>query len=190
MAEPKPWSPDEGATLRRLHGERLSLNRIAKEMTRSRDTISRRAAELGLTFDRTMTEAATQASKVDAKARQTSLEHALLADVEDMRLLRPEGMTMREFQAFGQGLDAVVRAYANFKRTVPDDGGLEDARGFVDRILFAVQMTLFHDDETLINPVGVANPETGTIEIAKTFREAWNLRQDQIRGLAKVRRMA
>lgn len=190
MAEVKPWSDAEGRTLRELHAAGQSLGGIAKQMKRSRATISKRAADAGLSFDRRATEVATQAAKVDAKARQVTLEQDLLGDVEQARLRLSQVETPRDFQAIGQGFDAVVRAYANFKRTVPDDGGFGEARGFVDRILFALEFALLERDEVLLNPLGIADPETGEIVLAHTIREAWNLRQAQIRGLAKERRLA
>jgi hypothetical protein len=122
---------------------------------------------------------------VAAKARQVSLEQDLLGDVEQVRLKLSEVRTMRDFQAFGQGLDATVRAYANFKRTIPDDGGAGEARGLIGRIVFALEITLLHEgDLPLMNPVGYANPATGKVEVAHTYAEAWNLHQQQVRALA------
>lgn len=85
MPAPRPWEPTETDTLRALHGDGLSLNAIAKRMSRSKDVVSRRAADLGLNWDRTRTAVATQAVILDAKARRAALQLALLEDAEKLR---------------------------------------------------------------------------------------------------------
>ncbi len=85
MPAPRPWEPAETDALRALHGDGLSLNAIAKRMARSKDVISRRAADLGLNWDRTRTAVATQAVVLDAKARRAQLALDLLADAETIR---------------------------------------------------------------------------------------------------------
>ena len=86
MPAPRPWEPAETDTLRALHADGLSLNAIAKRMARSKDVISRRAADLGLNWDRTRTAVATQAVVLDAKARRAALQLNLLGDAERLRL--------------------------------------------------------------------------------------------------------
>jgi hypothetical protein len=142
VTSPRPWTEEDDATLRRLHGSGMALSSISKEMGRAKATVSKHADSLGLSFDRTITAAATHAAKVDAKSRQATLELGLLTDVEKSRLMFGGIETMRDFQAFGQGLDATVRAYANFKRTIPDDGGLEESKGIVGAIFGAVLFTV------------------------------------------------
>lgn len=85
MPAPRPWEPAETDTLRALHADGLSLNAIAKRMARSKDVISRRAADLGLNWDRTRTAVATQAVVLDAKARRAQLANDFLADAERLR---------------------------------------------------------------------------------------------------------
>jgi hypothetical protein len=128
VTSPRPWTEEDDATLRRLHGSGLALHSISKEMKRAKDTVSKKAAALGLSFDRTVTAAATHAARVDAKSRQATLELGLLTDVEKSRLMFGGIETMRDFQAFEQGLDATVRAYANFKRTIPTMAGWRSPR--------------------------------------------------------------
>ena len=86
MPAPRPWEPVETDALRDLHSQGLSLNAIAKRMSRSKDVISRRAADLGLNWDRTRTAVATQAVILDAKARRAALQLNLLGDAERLRL--------------------------------------------------------------------------------------------------------
>lgn len=54
-------------------------------MSRSKDTISRHAARIGLDWNRTSTVVATQAAIIDAKARRAKLALDLLADAERLR---------------------------------------------------------------------------------------------------------
>lgn len=85
MPAPRPWTDPENDVLRDLHGKGMSLNAIAKEMTRSKQAVSLRAAKLGLNWDRTRTAAAAQARHIDAKARRAALQVALLEDAERLR---------------------------------------------------------------------------------------------------------
>ncbi|GAA2457016.1 helix-turn-helix domain-containing protein [Streptomyces macrosporus] len=69
----RPVTDADYEQVRKLHGQNLGRNEIARRMQRSPRTISVIAEELGLTFDRTMTAAATEARKIDAKARRAAL---------------------------------------------------------------------------------------------------------------------
>ena len=72
--------------VRALHAEGLSRNDIARKLGRSGRTISRIAAELGLTFERgPQVRAATEARKADARSRRAALAVALLDDAERLR---------------------------------------------------------------------------------------------------------
>lgn len=85
MPNPPPFSDDERARLRDLHGAGRSLVSIARELGRSRDTVSRAARAMGLTFDRTRTAAATETAVADAKARRAALAVDLLGDAQKLR---------------------------------------------------------------------------------------------------------
>jgi hypothetical protein len=140
MAE--PWAESETVTLRALHGQGLSLGRIAKQMGRSRETVARRASEGGLQWDRSLTEAATKAAVADAKARRTMLSLAILGDLEEARLRIGTSESAREFQSASQGMDALMRSYVSLVRMEPDDGGLGEAQSIVGRILAAVSLSV------------------------------------------------
>ena len=66
----KPWTDTDQQRLLDLHADGRSLHAIAKELGRSKDTISRYAAAAGLTWDRSRTAAAAHAVVVDNKARR------------------------------------------------------------------------------------------------------------------------
>jgi hypothetical protein len=80
---PIPFSDEEIAELKRLHGLGLGRNAIARAMKRSLRAISVHAAKLGLTFDRHATASATEAKMQDAKARRAAIIDQLYAVVED-----------------------------------------------------------------------------------------------------------
>jgi hypothetical protein len=65
-----PWTAEDEATLRRLHGEGKALHSIAREMGRSKATISKYAEQYGLSWSRERTSAAAQAVVIDNKARR------------------------------------------------------------------------------------------------------------------------
>jgi len=62
-----------GGVVRELHARGLSRNAIAKEIGRSTSTVSTIAKQLGLSFDRSATRAATSARVVDAEAHRAEL---------------------------------------------------------------------------------------------------------------------
>jgi transposase-like protein len=80
----RPWTDTDQARLLELHAAGQSLHSIAKQLGRSKETISRKATAAGLTWDRTRTAAAAQAVTIDNKARRAALESKLLAKADDL----------------------------------------------------------------------------------------------------------
>lgn len=76
------WTDEESARLTELHGAGESLHFIAGDMQRSKDTVSRWAEKLGLSFSREKTAKAAEAVHVDNKARRALLESRLLTEAE------------------------------------------------------------------------------------------------------------
>ena len=74
------WTDDESRRLRELHADGRSLHSIAKELGRSKQTISKWAQSLGLSWDRSETAKAAEAKHVDNKARRVALEERLLEE--------------------------------------------------------------------------------------------------------------
>ncbi len=86
MKRPAPVTDTDRDQVRDLHAEGLSRNEIARRINRSGRTVSRIADELGLQFERgEQDREATEARKVDAKARRAALAVALLDDAERLR---------------------------------------------------------------------------------------------------------
>lgn len=88
MAHPKgsrPLTDDELDRIRDLHAAGSTRNDIARTLERSPASISKYAAELGLSFDRSAVQAATEARKADAKAKRAELEVLLLEDARRLR---------------------------------------------------------------------------------------------------------
>lgn len=77
-----PFEEEEFLELRRLHAEGKGRNEIATLMKRSPRTVSVYAEQLGLAFDRTATAVATEAKKVDAKARRAQIVQRLYGRTE------------------------------------------------------------------------------------------------------------
>jgi hypothetical protein len=69
----RPVTDEDRQRLRELHAQGLGRNAIARRLERSPRTVSELAAEMELSFDRTMTAVATEARKADAQARRTAL---------------------------------------------------------------------------------------------------------------------
>ena len=70
-----PVSDADYERVRELHAQGLSRNAIARETGRGQRTVSRLAAEMGLSFERAGTTAkATEAKKADAATRRAKLQ--------------------------------------------------------------------------------------------------------------------
>lgn len=85
MAANRPVTTAERRRIAKLHGEGLARNDIAKAMKRSASTITKICGELGLSFDRSATQAATAAKVADAKSKRAEIMNGLLDDVQRLR---------------------------------------------------------------------------------------------------------
>lgn len=76
----RPVTQADYDRVRELHAEGLGRNEIGKRLGRSGRTVSRIAAELGLSFERAgATAVATEARKADAAERRAAIEEKALA---------------------------------------------------------------------------------------------------------------
>ncbi|MFP8960025.1 hypothetical protein ACLIYP_05550 [Streptomyces nanhaiensis] len=78
----RPVTQDDYDAVARLHAEGLGRNEIARRIDRAQRTVSVIAAELGLTFDTTMTEEATRHRVAQLAERRAILAEALQGDAE------------------------------------------------------------------------------------------------------------
>ncbi|MDT0306116.1 helix-turn-helix domain-containing protein [Streptomyces sp. DSM 44917] len=81
---PRPVTDADREAVRRLHAAGHGRNEIARRLKRSPRTISDIADALGLTFDRSATAVATEARKIDAKARRVALVHRAYTRAEKL----------------------------------------------------------------------------------------------------------
>ncbi|RKT85613.1 Helix-turn-helix domain-containing protein [Saccharopolyspora antimicrobica] len=77
-----PITDSDRARVRELHEQGKTRNDIAKTLGRSPSTVSKLARELGLSFDRSATAAASAAKAIDNRARRVALEGRALARAE------------------------------------------------------------------------------------------------------------
>jgi DNA-binding CsgD family transcriptional regulator len=151
------WDPvteEEREQMHRLHAEGKGRNEIARTLDRSERTISLHCADMGLTFDRSATEAATRARMADLAERRAILAEALQGDAERLteqlwlptvvysfggkdntyaqrRVDEPPADAKKALMAAaGMAIDRSVKL-------VPpaDDGGAEQARSMVGQLL-------------------------------------------------------
>lgn len=80
-----PITEAERRRIAELHAAGVSRNEIAVEVGRSTGAVSKVAAQLGLSFDRSAVQAATAARVVDAKAKRAALLLDLLDDATRLR---------------------------------------------------------------------------------------------------------
>ncbi len=116
MPRPKPITDEDRNRVAQLHAQGLSRNEIARQIGRSGRTVSRIAADLGLTFERgEQVRAATQAKVLDAKARRAQLALDLLADAERMRRALWEACTVYNFGGKDNTFEQALIAEPSFR---------------------------------------------------------------------------
>ncbi|MCX5362890.1 helix-turn-helix domain-containing protein [Streptomyces sp. NBC_00124] len=94
----RPVDDKDRAAVKRLHAEGKSRNDIARAIKRSPSTVSKIAADLGLTFERgAEVVAATEARRIDLAARRVALAEALHVDAERLRAQLWEPCTIGAF---------------------------------------------------------------------------------------------
>lgn len=81
----RPITQAERDRVAKLHAAGLGRNEIARNIRRNVASVTKIANELGLSFDRSATRAATAAKVFDAKARRAQLMQDLIADAEKLR---------------------------------------------------------------------------------------------------------
>jgi transposase-like protein len=105
-----PLSAEERAEIVRLHGEGKSVRQVADAIDRAPSTVSRHAGELGLTFDRSQTDAATFAAMADNRARR-----AAIVEWQYERCLRlAERLGAPTFETVGNSQEGPVAAEFGF----------------------------------------------------------------------------
>lgn len=105
----RPVTDETRQQVRQLHAEGLGRNEIARRLDRSPRTISVLCEEMGLLFDRTATAVATEARKVDAKARRLGLIERAYARAEKLfaRLEAAEDAGFEYTATSGAGIQTV-----------------------------------------------------------------------------------
>jgi hypothetical protein len=94
----RPIDAKDRAAVKRLHRQGKTRNDIARAIKRSPSTVSKIAAELGLTFERGVeVVAATEARRIDLAARRVTLAEQLHQDAEKLRAQLWEPCTYGEF---------------------------------------------------------------------------------------------
>lgn len=132
MAAGRPLTDADRRRVAKLHAKGLNRNAIAREIGRAQSTVSKIARELGLSFDRSRTTAATQARQVDAKHRRAELADLALDDAHEMRrralaLPPDDGRNARDFaQAYGVFIDRHIRL-----AEMDADNGTEHAKSML-----------------------------------------------------------
>lgn len=153
-----PLTDDERQQIRDLHTAGHGCNAIARQLGRDRSTISRAASDMGITFDRKQTRAATQARADDNAAKRAELEtlylteaKQLLAELRQPTIVynfggrdntyneaeHPEpdaGAKLKLMQASGAAMDRALKIAA-----LDSDSGAEDGRGMLGALAAGLQ---------------------------------------------------
>lgn len=158
-----PFTDEERDRLRELHAQGLSLHEIARRMGRGKTTISRHAASMGLSWDRSKTIEATKARTADVKALRAELKHQFLVKAGELlaqmdepylvfnfggkdnsyndRLLdRPPTADLRNLMTAAA---VAVDKHAVLER-LDSDGGAEQAKSMIGELAGALRAVADH----------------------------------------------
>lgn len=160
----RPVTAADRDRVRELHAQGLSRAAIARDLDRPAVTIGRIADDLGLTWDRSATIAATKAKQLDAKARRAQLKLDLLADAERLRLRLWEPATVvlstpkgparvtlnlppaRDARDLMGAVQAAVRSHVDLDR-LDVSTGADDAKSMLGQLGEALQIAVGQADQ-------------------------------------------
>lgn len=149
-----------------LHAKGLSRNEIARQIGRSGRTVSRIAADLGITFERSpMVAAAAEAKRIDAKARRAQLALALL---DDAARLREQLWTPCKVYNFG-GRDNT------YNETTLDEPSFRDKREIMIAACAAAERSVKLDEYD--RSTGADDQRSMLVDLMGALGQAW--RDDQ-----------
>lgn len=158
----RPVGDDDRDRVRQLHAQGHTRNEIARQTGRSGRTVSRLAAEMGLTFERgDQVRAATAARKVDAKARRAALSVALLEDAERLRRSLWEACTVYNFG----GKDNT------FNQALVDQPSFRDQRDIMAAVVTASNGSLKLDEYD--RQTGAEEERSMLVDLAEKLGAAW-----------------
>lgn len=164
MATPPIPAEKRDAVLADIRAGGLSLNQIAKNRGVSKATVSKIAKDAGINdaFDRTRTEAATQAHAIDSRARREKLKEQLIADAErlraraweeyevvvDNRQLGPQTMTLdlppaQDVRAFYAAVGLAIDKHCRLEQYDATDSAV-DAKSFLGDLAEALEVAHRH----------------------------------------------
>ncbi|TDD77725.1 helix-turn-helix domain-containing protein [Actinomadura rubrisoli] len=124
MAAGRPITPRERRRVAELHAQGKSRNAIAKAIGRAQSTVTKIAADLDLSFDRSRTEAATEARQTDAKARRVQLADLALDDAHAMRRRALDSDTGRDARDYAAAYGVFIDRHLRLSEVDADQQGL------------------------------------------------------------------
>lgn len=151
----RPVTDEDRRRVKELHTQGLGRNAIAKQIGRGTRTVSEIAASFDppLTFDRTATAAATEAKKIDAKARRADIIAELYDLIDDELAYLREGpyeltevslgkpvrytvdrLPAQDRKALVSSISSSITAVAKLEALDTDDG-VDAAKGMVGQLL-------------------------------------------------------
>ncbi len=162
MPRPKPITDEDRNRVAQLHAEGHSRNAIARSIGRSGRTVSRIAEALGLTFERgDMVKAATEAKKIDAKAKRAQLANDLLDDAARLRRSLWEACTVYNFG----GKDNT------FEQALISEPSFRDKREIMQAVSVAAERSMKLDEYD--RQTGADEERSMLVDLAEKLGAAW-----------------
>lgn len=166
-APDSPYTDEEREAVRSRHAAGLGRNAIARETSIHQRKVSAIAAELGLSFRRSPhVREATEAKKVDARARRTALQLALLADAEKLRQSLWLSCTAYNFGGKDNTFEQVILSEPSFR----------DKREIMTAVGIAVDRVIKLDEYD--RTAGTGDERSVLGDLMKGLKQAWADAQD------------
>ncbi|WP_206315713.1 helix-turn-helix domain-containing protein [Streptomyces sp. C1-2] len=124
-------TPDPRAQVLNLARAGHGRNEVARRTGIPPTTVTRIAAEAGVTFDRSATAVATQARVVDAKARRSILAAGILDDLDDARQHLRDATDAKDLFFAAKAVDALASAHVRLVAVDGPQDGMDEAKSML-----------------------------------------------------------
>lgn len=166
-APDRPYTQDELDAVRSRHAAGMGRNAIAKDTGINQRKVSKIAEQLGITFVRSPhVRIATEAKKVDARARRAALALALLDDAERLRRAMWESCNAYNFG----GKDNT------FEQVMLDEPSFRDKREIMTAVGLAIDRAMKLDEYD--RTTGADSERSVLGDLMKGLKQAWDDAQD------------
>lgn len=156
-----PTPDEQRAEVVELARTGLGRNEVSRRTGIPATTVSRIAAEAGVSFDRSATATATEARIIDAKARRTVLSLDLLDDLAEARARLHRTTEARDFVDCARAISLLTNAHVRLVAVDGTDQGVEEAKSMLGGLFGMLRQAYADGAATEDTPAALEGSEEG-----------------------------